>query len=89
MATRDRSLSVAAAQVVAAPLSGAGDALSAATRPITRAAEQRVDLVVLPECTYPAYCIESVQAYRRAPKLSPDAYVAELRGLPDASGCTS
>lgn len=66
---------------MAAPLSGATDALNTATRLIAEAARRRADLVVLPECAYPAYCIGSVEAYRCTAKLSPDEYVGTLSRL--------
>jgi predicted amidohydrolase len=81
MGPTDGCVTVAAGQIVAAPLSGAVDALSAAQRLIAQAAERQAELVVLPECTYPAYCIDSIEAYRHATKLSPDAYVGELGRL--------
>ncbi len=81
MPAERRSITVAAGQTLALPLSGADEALAAVARLARRAAGAGADLVVLPECAYPAYWIESVETYRRAAVRRSADYVAWLRGL--------
>lgn len=66
------TIRVAAAQLPAITLNRASQALDAVCDALERTAEMGVDLLVLPECAYPAYCLPSVEAYRTADVI-PDA----------------
>ena len=75
------TIKVAAAQIQAFGLEQAQQSLAAVGRAVRRAAEAEVDLLVLPECAYPAYLIRSVDAYRAADVLSPSEYIITLARL--------
>lgn len=70
-----QTITVAAAQITARPLAQAATSLLAIESAIRDAADRRVDLLVLPECAYPAYEIGSVAAYRAEKCLSSQAFV--------------
>lgn len=72
---------VAAGQMPAYPLGRAAESLACVRRLAAQAARQRVDLLVLPECAYPAYAIGSAAGYRRARHLDHRGFLAELAGL--------
>lgn len=76
-----KDVRVGAAQIPAYGLERAGSALVSIERAIEQTAEQRVDLLVLPECAYPAYLIGSVEAYRKADVLPADEYIIKLARL--------
>ena len=75
------TIKVAAAQIQAFGLQQAQQSLEAVGRAVRQAAEADVDLLVLPECAYPAYLIRSVDAYRAADVLSPSEYIITLARL--------
>src|SRR5262249_1283523 len=73
-----QTITVAAAQLAARQMNDATAALDGIATSIKRAAEKRVDLLVLPECAYPAYLIGSVDSYRAGDHLSSEEFVAWL-----------
>ena len=75
------TIKVAAAQIQAFSLEQAQQSLAAVGRAVQQAAESGVDLLVLPECAYPAYLIRSVDAYRAADVLPPSEYIITLARL--------
>ena len=75
------TIRVAAAQIQAFGLEQAEQSLAAVGRAVQQAAESEVDLLVLPECAYPAYLIRSVDAYRAADVLPPSEYIITLARL--------
>ncbi|MCH8054451.1 MAG: hypothetical protein IH895_10340 [Planctomycetes bacterium] len=75
------TIKVAAAQIQAFGLEQAEQSLAAVGRAVQQAAEAEVDLLVLPECAYPAYLIRSVDAYRAADVLPPSEYIITLARL--------
>ncbi|MCH7872908.1 MAG: hypothetical protein IID33_14530 [Planctomycetes bacterium] len=75
------TIKVAAAQIQAFGLEQAQQSLEAVGRAVRQAAEADVDLLVLPECAYPAYLIRSVDAYRAANVLPPSEYIITLARL--------
>ncbi len=75
------TIKVAAAQIQAWTLEQAEQSLAAVGRAVRQAGEADVDLLVLPECAYPAYLIQSVDAYRAADVLPPSEYIITLARL--------
>lgn len=75
----NHKITVACLQLEAHDLAQAEEALSRALARIDEAGQQQPDLMVLPECTYPAYYLHSVEAYRQAP-LRPHEEVLRLFG---------
>jgi predicted amidohydrolase len=73
------SITVAAGQIQALPMSEASKTLDAIDRLIEKARHQRLDLLVLPECAYPAYLLGSIETYRAADLLTPKEYIARLQ----------
>jgi len=71
----------AAGQLRARPLGEADVTLAAIGGLVEQAAQQKADLVVLPECAYPSYAIGSVEAYRAAPIRRSHEYVTWLCDL--------
>lgn len=78
MSATGETITVAAGQIPALPLTRAYEALVWLERTIAQAAEKRVDLLVLPECAYPAYLLGSVACYRAGDHLSGKEFVAWL-----------
>jgi len=76
-----RTVTVAAGQMRATTLRQAGEALAAIERLVRKAARAHADLLVLPECAYPAYFIGSVEAYRSADVMRPRQFLKWLRDL--------
>jgi predicted amidohydrolase len=72
------TITVAAAQLSARPMNDAATALEGIALSIKRAAEKRVDLLVLPECAYPAYLIGSAASYRAGDHLRSEEFVSWL-----------
>ncbi|MBN1341666.1 MAG: hypothetical protein JXQ73_03250 [Phycisphaerae bacterium] len=64
-----RTITVAAGQLQARPIERADDALDAIRRIIRGAGQFGVDLLVLPECAYPAYHLRSRAVYDALPLL--------------------
>jgi len=79
MAAKRETLTVAAGQVAAQLMNEASNTLAAIERVIQQASLKRVDLLVLPECAYPAYLIGSVVSYRAGEHLSSEEFVGWLR----------
>lgn len=69
---------VAAGQIEARLMNEAATTLESLRQAIVQAAEQRAELLVLPECAYPAYLIGSVASYRNGDHLSGEEFVAWL-----------
>ncbi len=74
-------VTVAAVQLAARPLEQADAALTDIEKAIANATANNADMVVLPECAYPAYLIESVEAYRSAKVLSSKEFIKKLSTL--------
>lgn len=72
------TITVAAGQLSARLMNEAPATLEAIERAIRKAAHKRVDLLVLPECAYPAYLLGSIPSYRGGDHLSGEAFVAWL-----------
>ena len=72
-------MTVACLQLEALGLARAEEALERALALLDAAAQNRPDLMVLPECTYPAYYLGSVERYQRA-SLRPLGDVVRLFG---------
>ncbi len=64
--------------MVAHELDRADDALDIAARLAAAAGRERAELLVLPECTYPAYWLESAQHYRALKRLTTAQVVDRL-----------
>jgi predicted amidohydrolase len=81
------TITVAALQLAAHDLADAEQALQRALHMIDEAAESRPDLMVLPECTYPAYYLQSLEAYAQAPLRPHEEVVALFAGRARYHGC--
>ena len=81
MAQMSETLTVAAGQMAAEPLTRASASREAVERLARRAADRRAELLVLPECAYPAYALGSPQDYRSADVMSPDEYLDFVASL--------
>lgn len=79
MPGKNRTIIVAAGQITARLMNEAPATLASIDALITRAAHMRVQLLVLPECAYPAYLLGSVTSYRAGDHLSGEGYVDWLR----------
>lgn len=66
MGAASRTIRAAAGQSIARDLDHPHDALDDIARLIAEAARQRADLLVLPECAYPAYYLRGRDEYGRA-----------------------
>jgi len=75
MSGQSRTIRVAAGQVTARPMNEAEVTLASLQATIASAAGQKADLLVLPECAYPAYLLGSTSAYRSGTHLSSTAFV--------------
>lgn len=73
------TISVACLQLEALGLSRAEESLERALSMIDRAGQNQPDLIVLPECTYPAYYLHSTESFFQA-KLRPHQEVVRLFG---------
>ncbi|MCK4658650.1 MAG: hypothetical protein KAV82_03935 [Phycisphaerae bacterium] len=71
-------MKVAAAQLPASKLTDPAAALANIHRAIDQAAEQGAELLVLPECAYPAYYLGSVEAYHAATVVDNATFIADL-----------
>lgn len=86
MSAKRETITVAAGQITARLMNEAPETLAAIDSAITRAAQMRVELLVLPECAYPAYLLGSVTSYRAGDHLSGEEYVRWLRGRAERFG---
>ena len=73
-----RAITAAAGQVTARLMNDAEATLAALDAAITEAHLQGADLLVLPECAYPAYLLGSVASYRAGGHMSGEAFVRWL-----------
>jgi predicted amidohydrolase len=71
-------ITAAAGQLSARLMNEASVTLDVIDQLIAQAAEQKVNLLVLPECAYPAYLLGSIQSYRAGDHLSGEDFVAHL-----------
>jgi predicted amidohydrolase len=76
--THPRSITVAAGQIAARLMNEADATLASLDNAIAGAHEQGADLLVLPECAYPAYLLGSVASYLAGGHMSGDAFVQWL-----------
>lgn len=74
----EQTITVAAGQLSARLMNEAPATLEAIERAIRVAAQKRVDLLVLPECAYPAYLLGSITSYRGGDHLSTNDFLAWL-----------
>jgi len=79
VASGRQTIRVAAGQCSARPMNEARLTLASLEQAIASAAERRADLLVLPECAYPAYLLGSVASYRGVDHLSTQAFVGWLQ----------
>jgi len=92
MVGHNRTITVAAGQITARLMNEAPKSLASIESAITRAAQLRVQLLVLPECAYPAYLLGSAASYRAGDHMTGEQYVewlaqrAERFGLHIVSG---
>ena len=73
-----RTVKVAAAQLPSLPLASADKSLAVIERAVRDAARRGSELLVLPECAYPAYYLGKVSDYRSAKVMSGQAFVERL-----------
>jgi len=78
MSGKSEIITVAAGQVTARLMNEAPATLASIDTAIARAAHMRVQLLVLPECAYPAYLLGSVESYRAGDHLTGEQYVEWL-----------
>jgi len=78
MKPQQGTIRVAAGQITARLMNEADATLIAIERAIAQAAAQRAELLVLPECAYPAYLLGSILSYRERDHMSGEAFVAWL-----------
>ena len=78
MSGKHATITVAAGQISARLMNDAAETLSALEAATRRAAQMRVELLVLPECAYPAYLLGSVTSYRAGEHLQGEAFVEWL-----------
>lgn len=74
-----RTITVAAGQIDARLMNEADLTLESIDRAIDAAGRQKVDLLVLPECAYPAYLLGSVVSYRGGSHLSAGRFLNRLK----------
>ncbi len=77
--TRTGTITVAAGQISARLMNEAAATLAEVDETIASAAEQGAELLVLPECAYPAYLLGSIGSYRAGDHLSSVAFLEWLR----------
>jgi predicted amidohydrolase len=70
---------VGAAQLPGLPLARAAESLALIEKAVADAASRGIELLVLPECAYPAYHLGGAEAYHAATELKSEAFVARLR----------
>lgn len=80
------TIKVAAAQLPGLPLDRAAESLDRIEKAVADAASRKADLLILPECAYPAYWLDSIAAYRAARRLSSGEFVARLTQLAKRHG---
>ncbi|HRX87709.1 MAG TPA: nitrilase-related carbon-nitrogen hydrolase [Phycisphaerae bacterium] len=76
-----RKIRVGAAQLPAIPLARHAEALPLIADAVAQAAARKLDLLVLPECAYPAYLLGSAAAYRASGAEDSAAFVDRIRDL--------
>ncbi len=69
---------LAAGQITARLMNEAGATLASIEQAMTQAAARHAELLILPECAYPAYLLGSIRSYREGDHLSSEAFVAWL-----------
>lgn len=79
MPASNRTIIAAAGQITARLMNEAPATLASIDQTVARAAHLRVQLLVLPECAYPAYLLGSVTTYRAGDHLPGESYVQWLR----------
>ena len=80
------SILAACGQIKATRLNEAEAALAAVRQCARQAERLRANLLVLPECAYPAYLLGSKKSYRRADCLRSAAFLDELQQLAQTHG---
>ncbi|MHC4798810.1 MAG: carbon-nitrogen hydrolase family protein, partial [Planctomycetota bacterium] len=86
MSRTGRAITVSAGQLTARLMSEAAATLGSIDALIAGAAAAAVDLLVLPECAYPAYLLGSVDSYGEGDHLSGEEYVSWLCGRASRHG---
>jgi len=79
--SQETTIRVGAAQLPGLPLARHAEALTRVEQAVERAAECGLDMLVLPECAYPAYGLGSANAYHESGCLPPDAFIRRLQEL--------
>jgi len=75
---RLRTIHVAAAQLPGLPLQEAARSIELIDEAIAQASERKIDLLVLPECAYPAYHIGGLEPYRAFRTMDSETFVSHL-----------
>ncbi|MDM8005186.1 MAG: nitrilase-related carbon-nitrogen hydrolase [Phycisphaerae bacterium] len=75
-----RSITIAAGQIPARPMNQADLTLASLDSAIEEAHRHKVDLLVLPECAYPAYLLGSIESYRAGRHMAGESFVRWLAG---------
>jgi len=78
---KSSTIRVGAAQLPAVPLARHANAWPVIAEAAAQAAAQRLDMLVLPECAYPAYYLESAAAYRSSGAERSEQFLGRLREL--------
>ena len=78
MTDEPKVITVGAGQLQARLMNEAEDTLASIEAVIGQAADKHVELLVLPECAYPAYLLGSITSYRAGDHMSGEQFVAWL-----------
>lgn len=81
MSASPAEITAAAAQLPAFPLAEAGRSFQQIEAAFAEAAKRDVDLMVLPECAYPAYLLGSPEHYAESGCLTSDQFLSRLSKL--------
>ena len=86
MSVSPAEITVAAAQLPAFPLAEAARSLRQIQAAFAEATKRNVDLLVLPECAYPAYLLGSPKLYAESGCLTSDQFLSRLGKLAATAG---
>lgn len=86
MSASPAEITAAAAQLPAFPLAEAARSLQQIEAAFAEAAKRAVDLLVLPECAYPAYLLGSPEHYAESGCLTSDQFLSRLGKLVAEAG---
>ena len=89
MSASPAEITAAAAQLPAFPLTEAARSLEQIEAAFAQAAKRDVELLVLPECAYPAYLLGSPEQYTESGCLTSDQFLTQLGKLTAKAGLHS